>query len=247
MWADIADGDHFRDAVGIAAQISLDPRLECLPDFAPSVRFVGDLRIYHPQGKSFFFRGSSGICTIPVAKIDDKLVAEITWRTGSSHVRTALPWLAERMHAITSAARTTGTASKECDVFLSHKSQDYPYAKAICDLLTSRALVVFLSEVSLPALGSADYMKAIDEALDRSRHMVLVASCLEYVESSWVEAEWRVFLNEKRSGRKVGNFVTVVVGDLTPQQLPISLRYYEVIPYDACADRLPAYVERRAG
>ena len=49
--------------------------------------------------------------------------------------------------------------------------------------------------------------------------------------SSWVEAEWGLFINEKRSGRKSGNIVTVVADKLQAEDLPASLRYFEVIPF----------------
>jgi hypothetical protein len=81
----------------------------------------------------------------------------------------------------------------------------------------------------LPALGSADYMKAIDEALEGSRHFILFGTKKENIVSSWVEAEWRLFINEMRSGRKSGNFLTAVAGGLSPAELPLALRYYEVI------------------
>jgi hypothetical protein len=58
-----------------------------------------------------------------------------------------------------------------------------------------------------------------------------VGSSIENINASWVEAEWRVFINEKRSGRKTGNIVTVFSGDLTYERLPISLRYYEALPF----------------
>jgi hypothetical protein len=87
-------------------------------------------------------------------------------------------------------------------------------------------------EICLPKLGSAEYMKKIDEALDTSDHMILIGSSVEYILSSWVEAEWRVFINEKRSGRKKGNFLTIVSNNIQPTDLPISIRYYEVIPFE---------------
>ena len=70
---------------------------------------------------------------------------------------------------------------------------------------------------------------AIDEALDAAKHMVLVTSRPENVRSPWVEAEWGLFINEKRSGIKTGNLLTVIIGDMQPRDLPASLRYYEVI------------------
>lgn len=87
----------------------------------------------------------------------------------------------------------------------------------------------FLAEISLPQLGSCDYMKEIDKALEAAKHMVVVGTSLENVMSGWVEAEWRLFINEKRSGRKSGNIVTVINGGLTAAQLPMSLRYFEVL------------------
>ena len=59
-----------------------------------------------------------------------------------------------------------------------------------------------------------------------STHFSLKSTPLE---SPWVEAEWGFFINEKRSGRKSGNLVTVVTEGLLPKELPPSLRYYEVL------------------
>jgi hypothetical protein len=60
--------------------------------------------------------------------------------------------------------------------------------------------------------------------------MVVVTSSPENVRSSWVTAEWGLFVNEKRSARKTGNLITVIIGDMRIADLPPTLRYYEVIP-----------------
>lgn len=52
-------------------------------------------------------------------------------------------------------------------------------------------------------------MGEIDLALDSARHLVVVTNCVDNVLASWVEAEWRVFINENRSGRKTGNAITL--------------------------------------
>jgi hypothetical protein len=97
--------------------------------------------------------------------------------------------------------------------------------------------------LSLPKLGNAEYMKAIDEALESSRHMIVLGTSAEHLRSGWVEAEWRVFLNEKRSGRKSGNVVTVITDGMKIAEVPMSLRYYEVVPYkDAFGQRLLDFV-----
>ena len=116
-------------------------------------------------------------------------------------------------------------------IFISKKSEDFLLAKEVYDYLTKKGHCVFLSEESLQATGSAEYMKAIDEALEQANHLIVVGTKPEYFLSGWVEAEWRVFINEKRSGRKSGNIVTIIPADVSLDNLPMSLRYYEVIPF----------------
>ena len=96
-------------------------------------------------------------------------------------------------------------ASRRADVFISARHSDYEYATQIYRFLGSRGLAVFFSEESLPQLGSSDYRREIDRALDEAQYMIVVTSSTENVQSSWVEAEWGFFINEKRSGRKSGN------------------------------------------
>lgn len=118
-------------------------------------------------------------------------------------------------------------------IFISAQNEDSQYAEQIYRFLRSEGLAVFFSKESLPELGSSDYRKQIDNALDDAQHMIVVTSSRANVTSKWVEAEWGLFINEKRSGRKLGNLITVVAGGLKPAELPASLRYYEVIPFGA--------------
>jgi hypothetical protein len=132
-------------------------------------------------------------------------------------------------------------------VFVSAKSGDYEYAAQVYRRLGDAGVAAFFSQESLPALGNADYRREIDRALDEADHMIVVTSSIDHVLASWVEAEWGFFINEKRSGRKRGNLVTVVVGALRPTDLPPSLRYFEVIPFDpASLDKLLLYVREPA-
>lgn len=132
-------------------------------------------------------------------------------------------------------------------VFISAKSADYEYAERVYRRLVESGLPTFFSQESLPELGIDDYRREIDRALDEADHMIVVTSSVDHVQASWVEAEWGFFINEKRSGRKRGNLVTVVVGDLRAGDLPPSLRYHEVIPFDpASFDKLLRYVQEPA-
>jgi hypothetical protein len=130
-------------------------------------------------------------------------------------------------------------------VFLSARSEDYGYAEEVHRFLTDSGVKAFFSHVSLPELGSSDYRREIDQALDDTQHLVVITSSRENVLSQWVEAEWGFFINEKRSGRKPGNLITLVVGSMEISELPPSLRYYEVITYGPEAlEKLLRYVDR---
>jgi hypothetical protein len=115
------------------------------------------------------------------------------------------------------------------DVFLSFNSQDENTARNIFDFLSTHRLRVFFSRVSIPHLAEADYIDAIHTALDKARHMVVVSSSSIGFTKGWVRAEWSIFLNEVRSGRKTGNLVTVIVGSIPIAELPIALRASQVV------------------
>jgi len=117
---------------------------------------------------------------------------------------------------------------QKVDVFISAKSSDFKHAKNVYDFLIANGLSVFFSEESLPKIGNADYRQQIDKALDATQHMVVVTSSKENVASEWVEAEWGLFINEKRSGIKKGNIVTIIAEKMEIKDLPASLRYYQV-------------------
>jgi len=118
-------------------------------------------------------------------------------------------------------------------VFLSASSSDCESATQVFRFLSSKEIRVFFSRESLPELGSSDYRKKIDEALDEAEHMVLVTSSRTNVNSPWVEAEWGLFINEKRFGRKTGNLLTLIAPGLSINELPASLRYYEVLTLES--------------
>ena len=119
---------------------------------------------------------------------------------------------------------------KHVDVFISHKSADFLKAKCVYDFLVSSGISTFLSEMSLPALSNADYSAEIDKALERAKNIIVIATSKEAVLSGWVKYEWTTFANEKRSGRKKGNIITLIDENMSLTELPILLRQFEVIP-----------------
>ena len=116
------------------------------------------------------------------------------------------------------------------DVFISCKSEDYGLAREVYTFLVRKGYRVFLADTELKKNGNADYGKVIDFALESAKHFILVSSNKKYIQSPYVESEWRTFIEEIRSGRKKGNLLTVLKG-LDVGFLPISLRKYQSFQY----------------
>lgn len=127
------------------------------------------------------------------------------------------------------AGGTLAPLESEFDVFISFKSEDAAYANRVFELLQGAGLRVFFSRETLPRLGSGEYHRQIDAAIDRSRHMVVVTSSASNANAKWVEYEWRAFLNEMLGGRKAGNLVTVLARGMKIEDLPLGLRNREAI------------------
>lgn len=124
------------------------------------------------------------------------------------------------------------TNSDEIDVFISYNSDDLEYAKEIAEMCRYAGKSYFLSAQNLKKMGKSDYVEAIAESLDKSRHLVVVCMSLESLESEWVRFEYKTFISEINSGRKDGNLITIVNEGIGVGDLPILLRGHEVIPYE---------------
>lgn len=121
------------------------------------------------------------------------------------------------------------------DVFISCKREDYPHARQVYLYLREQNYNVFLADTEIWKKGDAEYGKIIDEALDSAKHMIIVATKPEYFYSTYVASEWRIFIEEKRAGRKSGNIITVIK-DFGISSLPISLRHFQSFMIDSYAE-----------
>lgn len=119
------------------------------------------------------------------------------------------------------------TQEKKYDVFISSKSEDYPIAEQVYDFLHSKGLSVFLASKKLDEIGEAQYALAIDEAIDQSNHMLVVASSIDYIYSRWIQYEWSIFSNDLKSGYKTGNLLTILSPRVLLKDLPASLRHQQ--------------------
>lgn len=117
------------------------------------------------------------------------------------------------------------------DVFISCKREDYKKAEDISAFIRDIGLIPFLASESLRRKGNSAYLDEIDKALDESQHLIVFCTKPEYAESTFVKEEWQSFRNEKISGRKSGNILSIIDDNIKIGQLPYGLRRYEVIPF----------------
>lgn len=134
--------------------------------------------------------------------------------------------------------------SGEYDVFLSYKSEDVVLAQKVYDYLVQIGKEVFFSKETLPQLGESEYEEMIFNAIDRSKHMVLVGSNPEYLKTPWVKDEWSTFNNEIREGRKDGNLVLLLSDDISADKgsLPVQLRQKEIVKMSEFRSKLLSYL-----
>jgi len=137
------------------------------------------------------------------------------------------------------------------EVFLSFKNldtngkqtEDSLLAETIYQTLTLRGVRTFLSTFELEKLGVAAYKRAIDDALDEARTLVVVGTKIEYIESEWVRYEWDSFFNDVISGIKSDGRVFVYSRGLDSKLLPRSLRQCQMITHsDQSLDLLMRFI-----
>ena len=122
------------------------------------------------------------------------------------------------------------------DVFISFKhtnhdgkhTPDYFMAQELYDALQSRKIDTFFSSASLEIVGISQYKKAIDEALDLCKVLIVVGTSQENINSKWVNYEWDGFYNDILSGMKTDAKVFSYIDQITTNQLPRTLRQLQV-------------------
>lgn len=137
---------------------------------------------------------------------------------------------------------------KAFDIFISFRSKDQNLAELLYDFLSNAGYHVFCSSKSIQLLGSSEYAREIDNALEQSTCLVVVSSDLENFESGWVEYEWRTFQMLLFSGDKKGELFTLTQ-NMNPGDLPTGLRYRENIQiidnaYQISFRNLLGYIKR---
>lgn len=134
--------------------------------------------------------------------------------------------------------------SGEFDVFISYKSEDEVLAKKVYDYLTQSGKEVFFAKETLPQLGKSEYRAAIFDAIEHSKHMVVVSSQPDYLKTKWVTREWDTFDGEVTDGRKDGNLILLLADDIAGDKgrLPEQLRQKVIVKMSEFRNRLLSYL-----
>ena len=122
--------------------------------------------------------------------------------------------------------------SGDYDVFISYKSEDIDLAEKVYDFLADNGKVVFFAPRSLPRLKTSEYETEIYNAMDHSKHMLLVGTDPEYFKTKWLTKEWMFFESEISEGRKEGKLIIVLSDRYISDKgkLPPQLRGLSIVP-----------------
>ncbi len=126
------------------------------------------------------------------------------------------------------------------DVFISFKNTfegsltpDSEIAKNLYEELTARKINTFYSNSTLWDLGRAVYKRSIDEALESTKVLVVVATREDFLTSEWVKYEWESFHQDILSGMKKHCQIIPYLGEFSRENTPRSLRDFQTFHTNA--------------
>jgi len=119
---------------------------------------------------------------------------------------------------------TVNSINYEYDIFFSFSSKDIEFAKDFCDQLRGYGLRVFFSADDMRLKGGHQFSEVIDEALEHSRHFLLLSTRNSMV-SEWVKIEYTTFHDQIYiKNRKDRRFFILEGHDFDENLLRISYR-----------------------
>lgn len=119
------------------------------------------------------------------------------------------------------------------DVFIAHKTADLEYARQVYEWLVSQNYAVFFTGETSREATDPRFQREIDEGLETSAHLIVVASAAAHVAQGWVESEWRKFeLLRMDDAQHRRHIIPVLCGSMRPEQLPLGLRSFAALRID---------------
>ena len=134
------------------------------------------------------------------------------------------------------------TKEKSYDVFISCKSEDYDKAQCVYLYLEQIGHHPFIANISLREIGMDNYGPIIRHIIGTCKSMIVFATKLEYLTTSYVYAEWNQFLDELSSGYNKGNIISILPPDINSSELPDGLRTKQYLTLDNYSDLIASYL-----
>lgn len=134
------------------------------------------------------------------------------------------------------------TKEKSYDVFISCKSEDYDKAQSVYLYLEQIGHHPFIANISLREIGMDNYGPIIRHIIGTCKSMIVFATKLEYLTTSYVYAEWNQFLDELSSGYNKGNIISILPPDINSSELPDGLRTKQYLTLDNYSDSIANYL-----
>lgn len=134
------------------------------------------------------------------------------------------------------------TKEKSYDVFISCKSEDYDKAQSVYLYLEQIGHHPFIANISLREIGMDNYGPIIRHIIGTCKSMIVFATKLEYLTTSYVYAEWNQFLDELSSGYNKGNIISILPPDINSSELPDGLRTKQYLTLDNYSDSIVNYL-----
>ena len=134
------------------------------------------------------------------------------------------------------------TKEKSYDVFISCKSEDYDKAQSVYLYLEQIGHHPFIANISLREIGMDNYGPIIRHIIGTCKSMIVFATKLEYLTTSYVYAEWNQFLDELSSGYNKGNIISILPPDINSSELPDGLRTKQYLTLDNYSDSIASYL-----
>lgn len=134
------------------------------------------------------------------------------------------------------------TKEKSYDVFISCKSEDYDKAQSVYLYLEQIGHHPFIANISLREIGMDNYGPIIRHIIGTCKSMIVFATKLEYLTTSYVYAEWNQFLDELSSGYNKGNIISILPPDINTSELPDGLRTKQYLTLDNYSDSIVNYL-----
>ena len=135
-------------------------------------------------------------------------------------------------------------AEEAFDIFISSKSEDYQKASEVYNFLRENGYKPFLADQELRQIGTDDYGCAIRQIIQKCHYMIVFASNVDYMTTTYVHSEWNQFLDSLNSGLIEGKLFSIISPSITADLLPPGLSTRQFFTFDNYKELLLQYIKK---